>query len=82
MQQELLTLSSVLSTRAKTVHILPNLTNASLLSIGQLCDDNCWGLFNKNHLLIFKQNQLILWGERNILDGLWDVPIPVGVKKS
>ena len=74
--QGLLPLSNVLSDAAKTVHILPALTNYSLLSIGQLCNDNCWGLFNKKDLLLFKQTRLILRGTRNLNDGLWDVLIP------
>ena len=44
-----------------------------MLSIGQLCDDNCWGLFNKKDLLRFKNKKLILKGKRNKTDGLWDV---------
>ena len=42
----LLPLSNELLDAAKTVQILLKLTNYSLLSIGQLCDNNCWGLFN------------------------------------
>ena len=71
----LLPLSNKLSDAAKTVQILPKLTNCSLLSIGQLCDDNCWGLFNKKDLLLFKKKKIILRGKRNHNDGLWDVTI-------
>ena len=35
-----------LSPSAKTALIYPALKNASLLSIGQLCDDNCLALFH------------------------------------
>ena len=71
--QGLLPLPNILSDAAKTAQILPNLSNSSLLSIGQLCDDNCWGIFNKKDLLIFKKRKLILRGKRNPMDGLWDV---------
>ena len=30
-----------LSQKARQAHIIPGLTNSSLLSMGQLCDDNC-----------------------------------------
>ena len=58
-----------------------------MLSIGQLCDDNCWGLFNKKDLLIFKKRKLILRGKRNLRDGLWDVHLksnqtPRAIKKD
>ena len=56
----LLPISNELSDAAKTVQVLPNLTNCSLLSTGQLCDDNCWGLFNKKDLLLFEKKKLIL----------------------
>ena len=71
--QGMLPFTNEISDAAKTVQILPQLTNCSLLSIGQLCDDNCWGLFNKKDLLIFKNKKLILKGKRNKFDGLWDV---------
>ena len=45
----------------------------SLLSIGQLCDDNCQALFDKHLLHIFKNRKLILQGFRIFLDGLWDI---------
>ena len=80
--QGLLPLSNELSDAAKTVQILPKLTNCSLLSIGQLCDDNCWGLFNKKDLLIFKKKKLILRGKRNHNDGLWDVHMTSKYKSS
>ena len=54
MYQDLLLLPNTLSNKAKTVHILLHLTNTSLLSIGQLCNDNCWGIFDKKRSIHFK----------------------------
>ena len=31
---------------AKTGHVIKKLTNVSLISIGQLCDDGCVAVFN------------------------------------
>ena len=68
-----------LSTQAKTANILPQLHSASLLSLGQLCDDNCDVHLNKYKINVFKNNQKILQGHRNFSDGLWDVPIPIHI---
>jgi hypothetical protein len=67
---------SSLSTKAKTAHVLDGITNASLVSIGQLCDDNCLVVFDKEQLRVFKNHECILTGTRNRTDGLWDIPIP------
>ena len=56
--------------------MLPKLTNSSLLSIGQLRDDNCAAFFRKHDLHVFKNNKLVLNGVRNYFDGLWDVLLP------
>ena len=50
----LLPLSSNLLPNAQTVMILPNLKSASLISIGQLCDDNCNVILNKRRLIAIK----------------------------
>ena len=36
-----------LSSAAKIEHVIPNLSSASFLSIGQLCDDNFLAFFTK-----------------------------------
>ena len=66
-----------ISTTAKSAYIVPGLKNASLLSIGKLCDDNCVALFIKQNLFVFKNNDLLLQGIRNKFDGLWDVMFPI-----
>jgi len=61
---------------ACTAHIYPKLQSASLLSIGQLCDNDCTALFTKHDLKILnKHNNLILTGHRNLSDGLWDIDL-------
>ena len=69
----LLPLPKVLSATARSAHAFRGLTNASLISIGKLCDDGCVAVFDKLDLRIFKKNQLILTGKRNMTDGLWDI---------
>ena len=44
--------STVLSKAATKALVFPGLANESLLSIGQLCDDNCIALFTKHSVYI------------------------------
>ena len=71
-----LPLNAFLSKIAQTGNILEGLSNSSLLSIGQLCDDNCIAVFSKLKLKIYKNEKLLLTGIRNWTDGLWDVVVP------
>ena len=66
--------SNHLSNKAKEALVFKDLKNASLLSIGQLCDDGCLALFHKKYLAVIKDNKVVLHGRRNYVDGLWDVP--------
>ena len=58
-KQGLLPLPPVLSDKARTAHVFKGLTNASLLSIGRLCDDGCVTVFDEHDLRIFKRENLI-----------------------
>ena len=71
----ILPLLDELSDAAKTEMILPNLCSASLISMGQLCDDGCNVLFNKHVLVVMKNKRVVLRGIRNRRDNLWDIPI-------
>ena len=66
-----------LSSTAKVGHVIPNLSSAFFWSIGQLYDDDCLALFNKEKVFIFQQNKLILKGKRNHFNGMWTVPVPI-----
>ena len=70
-----LQLSTKLSPTAKTAHVLDNLHSASLVSVGQLCDDDCKVQFSKEHVKVYKNKEVILTGNRNAEDGLWDIPL-------
>ena len=70
-----LPLSNTLSTEAKKAHVLDELLSASLLSLGQICDDNCNIVLTKEKLIIYKDNNIIATGTRNKTDGLWDIPL-------
>ena len=79
-QQGILPLST--GTKANTALLLPNLTNSSLLSIGQMCDDDCVAVFIKHAMHIYKNAKIILLGQRNNIDGLWDIAIQNPSDKS
>ena len=61
------------SSRGSSSYILPGLTNANLVSVGQLCDDDCQVLFTKQQAIVSKNNKLVTIGTRNHQDGLWDI---------
>jgi hypothetical protein len=71
-----------LSQQAQQAHSFPKITNLSLISIGQICDDNCTAVFNKQNLKIYKDTDIhivsgksIINGTQNDIDGLWDIHI-------
>ena len=64
-----------LSPAAIEAHVFNNLPSSSLISLGQLCDDNCTILLNKHMLQIFKNNNQILNLICNKTDGLWDIKL-------
>ena len=45
--------------------------------MGQLADDGCKIILNKNTLNVYKNYKNILTGFRNKHDGLWDIPLPI-----
>ena len=65
-----------LSSKATSAAVFENLHSASLLSVGQLCDDDCQVTFDKKHMNVYKDNKNILTGTQNKNDGLWDVQLP------
>ena len=71
----LLPLCDILSPQTKTSFIFPGLSNESLLSVGQFCNNNCIAIFTKHKMYILKENKIILQGHRNFSDGLWNVQL-------
>ena len=69
-----LPLDTQLSPQAREAHVFKELKQP-LLSLGQLCDDDCDIILTKTKLIARKNNNIILTGYRNKTDGLWDVPI-------
>jgi hypothetical protein len=68
-------LAPELSTTAKVGHIFDRLQSGSLISIGQLCDDECVALFTKYNVKIIKDGKIIIIGARDSSNGLWNIPL-------
>ena len=60
---------------ARRAHILPELANNSLLSIGQMCDEGCVATFTQEKVTIQKNNKIILTGDRYSSTKLWKLPL-------
>ena len=61
-QSGILPLHEFLSKEAKQASVLEGLSNTSLLSIRQLCDDDCIVIFDKKNMHVFKKGQCIMRG--------------------
>ena len=68
-------LSESLSKQAKKSHIFDGLYSTSLISLVQICDNECVEIFDKNEINILKASKLILKGRLNRFDGIWYIPI-------
>lgn len=64
-----------LSKQARQAHIIPELKNSSLISIGKLCDAGCIAKFDKNYVVIQQNGNTIITGDRNPTNGLWNIPL-------
>jgi len=72
-----------MSSRARQSYSMPDLHSSSLLSIGQLCDEDFSAVFTKNRVKIFdNRNDLAITGQRNKQDGLWDVNFQSQIQQS
>ena len=80
-----LPLSAQLSKTAQKAYVIPKLESSTLISVGQLCDDNCDVIFRKQsvHVIdesraidrILERKPSILTGRRNNLNRLWDMEV-------
>ena len=69
-----LPLSPHLSTTAQTALVLNDLKTGTLISLAQLCDDDCTALFTRYNVKIVKHDKVIITGNR-MINGLWSIPI-------
>ena len=70
------------SRQASEADILPSFKH-SLLSVGQLCDDDCTTIFSKHQCTIYnKQNKPVIMGFRNHTIGLCEQQVPTHNKPN
>ena len=70
----LLPLSSRLSATAQSAFVLDDLRTGTLVSLAQLCDDDCLAIFSKFDVKILKNDTVIITGTRTP-HGLWSIPL-------
>ena len=66
---------SSLTDKAQEARIIPGLSNSSLFSIGQACDEGWYANFSEKHLHIIRDGKLVITGHCNKIDGLRDIPL-------
>ncbi|GFH54654.1 hypothetical protein CTEN210_11130 [Chaetoceros tenuissimus] len=66
-----------LSDVAKHAYIFEGITNSTLISVGKLCDDGCEVTFTRDIALITKNGEILLTGDQNPIDSLWDIHLPL-----
>lgn len=83
-QQGTLEISNKLSQLAQTATVLPELKSPSLISLGQICDNNCTIVLNKTNLIAAQtekikisvhKDDIIMSGSRNKTNSLYDILI-------
>jgi len=61
---------------ARVAHIFPQLTSASLISIGLLCDHGCTAVYTNTQVQILDaQQNVVLTGSRSPITKLWMIPL-------
>lgn len=84
-KQGILEISKKFSQKAQTATVLPHLKSASLISLGQISNDNCTIVMNKQKLITAKSDKMsisvdktdnILTGTRNKDNVLYNIPVP------
>ena len=68
-------MSNKLSSKAQSTHVENDINTGSLISMGQLLNDDCIAIFAKFDVKILKHNQVITTGLRDRTNGLWNIPL-------
>jgi hypothetical protein len=59
--------------QAREAHILPGLVHNSLISVGQLCDNECSVTFTQDQVTVSKNGKHLMYGSRDPKSRLWRV---------
>ena len=69
-----LQLSEKLSPTAQQALVLDDLRTGTLISLSQLCDDDCIAIFTRYNVEVIKNDRVIITGKREP-NGLWSIPL-------
>jgi hypothetical protein len=73
-RQGQLSLSPHLSSAAQSAFVLDDLKTGTLISLAQLCDDDCIAIFTRYDVKLLKNNKVVITGTR-MSNGLWSLPL-------
>jgi hypothetical protein len=59
--------------QARQAHILPGLVHNSLISVGQLCDNECSVTFTHDQVTVSRKGKEVMYGSRDAKSRLWRV---------
>jgi hypothetical protein len=66
--------------QARQAHILPGLVHNSLISVGQLCDNECSVTFTQDQVTVSRNGQNVMNGSRDPKSCLWRVDLKQKMK--
>jgi hypothetical protein len=66
-------LLTALPHQARQAHILPGLVHNSLISVGQLCDNECSVTFTQDQVTVSRNGKDVMYGSRDPKSRLWRV---------
>jgi hypothetical protein len=69
-----------LSHQARQAHIFPGLVHNSLISVGQLCDNECSVTFTQDHVTVTRNEKDVMYGSRDPKSRLWRVDLKYKMK--
>jgi hypothetical protein len=66
--------------QAQQAHILPGLVHNSLISMGQLCDNECSVTFTQDQVMVSRNGKDVMYGYRDPKSRLWRVNLKQKIK--
>ena len=73
-KKAILPLSNKLTEKSRLAFSFDNLKSGSLISIGQLCNDDCITILTKYDVQIIRHNEILIRGKQTD-NGLWKIPL-------
>jgi hypothetical protein len=71
-----------LTQQARQAHILPGLIHNSLISVGQLCDNECSVTFTHDQVTVSRKGKEVMYGSRGPKSRLWRVDLKQKMKRE